>query len=479
MSLRTAWLKRRPARAAFVYALAIASVLISPSIPNTILENMVTSSECKFRYDPLPILRGSSLILPNVAGMSELASEGRILVQIPAVASSLAPGTHHIDVKAYENGTILVHECAVSVTVQEEKDAKAQGSQPQSTHLVPAQAVYVLPGPRIPPANASRFAMFSHFNPSMVAYDRRMYWYQRFGNWNDCHPKPNGLVENFPMLCSAPFTTEYVPLCEPILIPTTVPPPRICANTSTRHNWHILGIQDVRLFSHSTGLWGLGCYMNRGCEEEPLLVQFDPSTYQVLRFVNMNDTTLDPHIKNKNWVIVDGSERPDGSMAVVKERNPLVVAWLDVGTGTVTNTTEIGKSPVYDPSITENDAIGCHIRGSSGYIPFVDALGRQGLLTTLHIRIKLHGYSNIFAFTEEKWPFQTLARSPYFYLNDLGVVKWLGPRLAEFSSPKTQFLSGLAYSGIDRETLLIAYGEDDCVCKVMKIATDSVRRLLT
>eukprot|EP00276_Gloeochaete_wittrockiana_P001399 CAMPEP_0184675426 /NCGR_PEP_ID=MMETSP0308-20130426/87418_1 /TAXON_ID=38269 /ORGANISM="Gloeochaete witrockiana, Strain SAG 46.84" /LENGTH=287 /DNA_ID=CAMNT_0027123127 /DNA_START=784 /DNA_END=1644 /DNA_ORIENTATION=- len=285
--------------------------------------------------------------------------------------------------------------------------------------------------------------MFSSFNPSMVAFNGRMYWCQRFSNWNECHRRPRRRAESFPLLCSAPLATREVPLCVPKLFKATVPPPDICI----RNDWSALGIEDVRLFVHSTGLWGLGCYSHQGCFEMPLLAQFAPHTLEVLRYVHINDWTFDRKVRTKNWVVIDGSERSDGSMAVVKGRNPLVVAWLDVVTGTVTDTTELARSSVLDPSLNESDAARCQMRGSSGYIPFIDAHGREGLLTTLHIHTKRRGYFNIFVFTEKEWPYRTLSRSPYFYLNDLGLVKWVGRRLPELPSPTIQFLTGLAYAG--------------------------------
>mmetsp|Transcript_31415 Transcript_31415/g.50724 ORF Transcript_31415/g.50724 Transcript_31415/m.50724 type:complete len:349 (+) Transcript_31415:344-1390(+) len=336
--------------------------------------------------------------------------------------------------------------------------------------LIPCQATYVLPEPYVPLANTSHLAAFASYNPSPVTYANRLYWYQRYSSYTKCKPRI-GDAESFPLLCSAPANAT-VPLCQAVLNNSSgqpVLPPPICERSK--------GIQDVRLFVHSSGLWGLGSYKGGRCKESPILVKFDAETHQVAKYVQIEDDDT-PGRRQKNWIVIDGSETADGKLAVIKRREPLSVAWIDVVTGAVRGTSNFNASRVMEHAPDESDFQVNDYRGSSAYIPFTDAEGRQGLLTTLHIRSKQHGYFNTFVFTERTWPFASLVRSRFFYLHDRGVVPWNGQR-AEDETPTTQFLSGLAYSGDDRKTLLLGYGEMDCVSKVMRIGVGTVRDMLS
>jgi len=414
-----------------------------------------------------------SFILPHI-------TESPAFEQIPSAMSSLGPGIHTIEVLKENEGSKERSSCTLEVDVQEHAPSADNPS------IVPAQGVYILPRPYIPRENTSssfnltNFKTFASYNPSMVSYNNRTYWYQRYSSYNLCGLPSDGLpyTTTLSLLCSVPIGAS-IPFCQPVLPKKQLPFESNCSR--------VRGIEDIRLFAHSSGLYGLGSYYKYDiCLMTPVLIKFDAKSHEAREYVSVHESVFTGYRHEKNWIVVHGSEGRDGQMAVIKRRDPLSVALIDVNTGLVSGFEDFKHSHSIDLSLYGPLFKGLDLRGSSSYIPFKNVKGRKGLLTTLHVAMKEKGkgfgYLNLFVFTKNSWPYQTISHSRLFYLHDLGLVfapinesTWRRP---EFKADDTQFLSGLAYADQDMKTVLIGYGETDCWSKVMKISTEAVRRLI-
>jgi len=346
--------------------------------------------------------------------------------------------------------------------------------------IVRAQGLYILPRPYIPQEQRSRFTAFASYNPSMVSYNGRTYWYQRWSSYTLCGPEKINTT-SLPLVCSVPIGAS-MHFCQPVL--PTKELPFIQSNCSRYQ-----GVEDIRLFVHSSGLYGLGFYYkNDRCFTKPVLVKFDGKTHQVTKYIAVQDEHFMDERHEKNWIVVHGSERADGQMAVIKRRDPLSIALIDVKTGRVSGLKDFKRSRVLDLSSFYGEKLALlDLRGSTPYLPFKDSKGREGLLTTLHLskKTKFNGYLNMFVFTKKTWPYPILSRSKLFYFHSQGLVyaatqnmTLTGWRRPKFKAAAFQFLSGLTYSDRDMKTLLIGYGENDCLSKVMKISTEAVRKMM-